>query len=83
MGESVDLTGIAVAIGRLEESVNGVKNTQNNDISFQQSVRDTFTEHDRRITIIESSSKTTVKIFMFVTPLSVSIAVFVVNLLMK
>lgn len=37
-------TELAVAVGRVEEKVNGITSNRDADISFQQSVRDTFAE---------------------------------------
>lgn len=82
MSDTPDFTGIAVAIGRLEESVNGIKNTQSNSINFQQTVRDTFTEHDKRITRIEASAKTMKWIFGVATPLLIFAATWLSNMIL-
>lgn len=71
-GDEQNLTGLAVAIGRVEEKLNAQSNERVNDIAFQQSARDTFTDHEKRITAIESNFK----MFQWLTPILVTVGVF-------
>lgn len=71
-GEQNAFTELAVAVGRVEEKLNAQSNERVNDIAFQQSARDTFTDHEKRITAIESS----LKMFQWLTPILVTVGVF-------
>lgn len=44
MPNDLDYTGLAVALGRVEEKLNGMTANREADISFQQSTRDAFAE---------------------------------------
>lgn len=68
MSGEPDYTGIAVAVGRVEEKISNLTNNRENDIAFQQSVRDTLQDHESRITSQEASSTTMKWLFGVSTP---------------
>lgn len=68
MSGEPDYTGIAVAVGRVEEKISNLTNNRENDIAFQQSVRDTLQDHESRITTQEASSTTLKWLFGVATP---------------
>lgn len=61
-------TEIAVALGRVEEGVKNLNNNHENNISFQQSVRDTLQDHESRLVSQEASSTTLKWLFGVATP---------------
>lgn len=78
-----DYTGIAVAVGRVEEKINNITTNRENDIAFQQSVRDTFTDHEKRLVNIESSVKLLKWLFTAGSPILIFAATWFSNFIIN
>lgn len=83
MSGEPDYTGIAVAVGRVEEKISNLTNNRENDIAFQQSVRDTLQDHESRITTQEAASTTLKWVFGLVTPFIIFFATIISNIFVK